>query len=121
MIIEETCHGLYLHRCVYVFLGQTGQLCVPRARHMCDGLMRKQFVCSIQSMFEGEKLNASVISSVMVQGNVEKWCHTHTLQTVNTSKAALHRVHGPVHPKLEAFFSCIAFLGIGANFISLGI
>lgn len=55
-------------------------------------------------MFEGEKLNASVISSVIVRRNVEKWCHTHTLKTVNLSKAALQSAHGPVHPKLEAFF-----------------
>lgn len=72
-------------------------------------------------MFEGEKLNASVISSVIVWGNVEKRCHTHTLKTVNPSKAALQSAHGPVHPKLEAFFSCIASFGIGVHFISLRI
>lgn len=57
---------------VCIFLEQTGWLCVPRARHMCDGLMRKHSACSSQSMFEGEKLNAGVISSGIVQGNVEK-------------------------------------------------
>lgn len=81
MIMEETC--LYLHRCVYVFLEQTGWLCVPRARHMCDGLMRKHSACSIQSLFEGGKLNASVICAVIVQGNVEGGCHTHSLKTLN--------------------------------------
>lgn len=101
MIIRETCHGLYLHRCVYVFLEQTGWLCVPRAHYMCDGLMRKHSVCSIQSMFEGEKTECKCYLFCDRQGNVEKWCHT--LKTMNLSKAALHSAHGP-HPKLEAFF-----------------